>query len=129
MTYDGFCTCLCHITGSICKCNALSVIPSSHKDVGKLPIGSRDLGVKSTMRSIKHPTLSLLACLFVVVLSVPSVTAQSSQPDSVHLNSDVPMTYIVQKGDTLWDISGIYLKEPWRWPMLWDNIRRLITRT
>lgn len=121
MTYDGFCTCLCHITGSNCKCNALSVIPSSHKDVGKLPIGSRDLGVKSTMRSIKHPALSLLACLFVVVLSVPPVTAQSSQPDSVHLNSNVPMTYIVQKGDTLWDISGIYLKEPWRWPMLWDS--------
>ena len=73
------------------------------------------------MRSIKHPALSLLACLFVVVLSVPPVTAQSSQPDAVKLNSNVPMTYIVQKGDTLWDISGIYLKEPWRWPMLWDN--------
>ena len=38
----------------------------------------------------------------------------------VELNSDVPETYIVKKGDTLWGISGMYLKEPWLWPELWD---------
>ena len=38
----------------------------------------------------------------------------------VELNAEVPETYIVKKGDTLWGISGMYLKEPWLWPELWD---------
>jgi len=39
---------------------------------------------------------------------------------AVELNDNVPETYIVKKGDTLWGISGMYLREPWLWPELWD---------
>ena len=39
---------------------------------------------------------------------------------AVELNKDVPETYVVKKGDTLWGISGMYLTEPWLWPELWD---------
>jgi hypothetical protein len=35
------------------------------------------------------------------------------------LNPDVPLTYTVQSGDTLWAISSLFLRDPWRWEELW----------
>ena len=49
-------------------------------------------------------------------------TAQQVASRGVPLSelvSDAPDTYVVKRGDTLWAISGMYLKRPWRWPELW----------
>lgn len=52
--------------------------------------------------------------------------AQAGVPLS-ELAPNAPDSYTVQRGDTLWDISKLFLTTPWRWPELWgmnlDQIR------
>ncbi len=50
------------------------------------------------------------------VESGPRVTPMESVP----LASDAPDQYVVKTGDTLWDISATFLRDPWFWPEIWQ---------
>ncbi|WP_017444217.1 LysM peptidoglycan-binding domain-containing protein [Gayadomonas joobiniege] len=56
----------------------------------------------------------LCGFLYMVICAIPSVSA-----DTLRLKNDAPERYVVKKGDTLWDISSVYLQSPWKWPELW----------
>lgn len=53
--------------------------------------------------------------LLALVLLAAGGIAQAN----VELNSNHPDQYTVVKGDTLWDISGKFLRQPWKWPEIW----------
>ena len=58
-----------------------------------------------------------------LVVSLALLLATPVLADTLKLQDSAPDTYVVVKGDTLWDISGRFLKDPWRWPQIWNMNR------
>ena len=54
--------------------------------------------------------------LYSLLLGLPAICVA----DTVAVKPDHPESYVVQKGDTLWDISGKFLQHPWLWPQVWE---------
>ena len=54
-------------------------------------------------------------------LIIPLLFSINIWADTIKINPNHPDQYTVVKGDTLWDISGKFLKSPWQWPQLWEG--------
>jgi hypothetical protein len=54
-----------------------------------------------------------------------AVAAQGAS-GPIELVPNAPDKHVVVSGDTLWDISGRFLKSPWRWPEVWQLNREQI---
>jgi nucleoid-associated protein YgaU len=56
----------------------------------------------------------------VLSLFAASLLMLSSMVLALEMKDGHPDSYVVKKGDTLWDISGMFLANPWEWPEIWQ---------
>ncbi|QIA62109.1 LysM peptidoglycan-binding domain-containing protein [Vibrio astriarenae] len=65
-------------------------------------------------RYLRQFVATTFACLLTLSLSL------GVEANVLSIKQDAPKTYTVIKGDTLWEISSLYLDSPWLWPRLWQ---------
>lgn len=72
-----------------------------------------------------RPVSGLTALCVAALLALASQPAAGQGPrsqtgDRIVLHEDAPERYVVVRGDTLWDISAKFLRDPWLWPEVWE---------
>lgn len=77
--------------------------------IPEVSTSSRGTPPARTGRRLRWRTVLAMALLVVGTWAV-----------AADLREDHPDTYVVQKGDTLWDIAGRFLQKPWLWPEVWQ---------
>lgn len=61
----------------------------------------------------------MIRIISALLLSFSTACALAQATKPLQLADDAPDRHIVVRGDTLWDISAKFLKEPYRWPEIW----------
>lgn len=55
-----------------------------------------------------------------MVVSAAALLTVGTYAVAQEIRGDHPDTYVVKRGDTLWDIAGRFLRKPWLWPEIWQ---------
>lgn len=63
---------------------------------------------------------NILKKIFPVFLLLQMLAFGALAADEIQIREDAPSRYEVVDGDTLWDISGRFLEDPWLWPEVWE---------
>jgi hypothetical protein len=81
--------------------------------------------MKTANLPLRSAILSLVAGLTLTTGLLPVNSSAQDESRKIATGSNIPLTadapdeYVVKTGDTLWDISKVFLRDPWYWPEIW----------
>ena len=79
---------------------------------------SSKLRIQIAPKTRQEPNMAFRTFIGLIASLLISLNASA---DEIQINPSHPDQYTVAQGDTLWDISGKFLKHAWQWPELWSR--------
>jgi len=76
----------------------------------------------ATVRNVQQIAAMGAAMRKLIIIGLLFTLAHASRgyAAEVVIEPNAPDRYVVVRGDTLWGISGRFMKDPWRWPQLFE---------
>jgi hypothetical protein len=106
-----------------------SAIRDLNSETGRTPQPKRDaatpLSRPTAMYEGSYEDNTMIRIISAFILAMVSALSFAAG-QALQLADSAPTQHVVVPGDTLWGISGTFLKEPWRWPEIWRMNRQEI---